>query len=1027
MIRLVFTLLIIHSSLYSNTKETCLSVQLFSRKDTKSIEGLKASDYPKECKAMIVGTAFALRCGCYKEKSDAQKALKELQEEYKQARVVTTYKYRFDNNTPSIEKALPLTPKQRQSKVVRTGLSKPQEELKLILQVFLYKGDLENAYKVASMGYKMNPNSYYWNQKMAEICKWTNRSARSMKHLRFMYEKKYDKKIEEELIQYGTESYQYEQIEPLVVSKAHHNPTEKNVDLMILVYKKIGTPEKVVAVLENEYKRDPQNNMFLTKALALSLEMEDMELASKYVAMIEAQKPYSQKDAALISNYYYVNHDIESAYKSLHFVDTLNIKSREDNVRYYELKSDLGWYLQDNINAAKASQTLIELQSARLVDYERVAYVNKDIDPKLATIAEKKAYKKFRLSYLFYSYANNAMAREEYEDLREVLDEIDKEKSSPLRGEALYWIVKSKVYAHFKEKSLQKESVLRAMEMSPDNMEIKLLLIYYYIEADNHEELKIVLTDMSETPNLDLSYYFPIASAYFYLGDVNRASMYTQKLINAQSKLVDSIEFKFMQAYIYQSKNNQNAFQKIMIEIEDSLKKEAKKTPELKRQDRFLSNYLRAAIHVLDADAFRKKLKKAKQYLSKQNYDDISYSFAIRHEAYEKSRKIYHQMDKKELWLIFSNNLLFNNHSEIENLLSSDLEGLAMGDASQAAYKDGQKALSQSVAYEGLLHNDDNQNAYIQHLDISKERSDKLSVKLAYNNRDPLLRKYTQVNNVSYLHNGNYFLIGADYYLNSSLDEKLLINEPPTSKDAMLGYKTVFDKGHSIFEVSYYDSMDRYYGYSFLLNYRMSTDLVANVSLAKNENAIESIPLLLGGNRDKASLNIIWSILNSTSISFSYEKYRYHSQDKLYLGEGEYKIVSLNYQIRNGYPDMKAGLFYDTGKYKESDGSKGVIELLQREAYAVLPEDFYSIGAIFSYGMVNSDNYTRVWRPYAEISTAYSSVSEDYTYNVHVGIGGKILHQDHLSIGASYSESISGIGTQSYEIYLNYRFFYTGP
>lgn len=1027
MIRTLFLLLLIVSSLLSNSKETCFTVQLLSKMNVSTIDGFHSSDYPDGCKAMIIGKAFTVRCGCYNDKSLAQSHLNKLRIDFSQARVVTTYKYRFKENSPQLISEKSEKPLRKETKKRRRALLQKEEELKLILQVFLYKGDLESAYKVANLGYKRHPNSYYWNQKMAEICKWTNRPARSMKHLRFMYEKKYDKKIEKELIDYGAESYQYEEIEPLVLNRMKREPTKKNIDLLIYIYKNVGEPEKVITILDQEYHKDKTNKILLTKALALSLEVGDLERAKKYVDIIEANKPYSIDRANLVANYYYIKRNIKKSYKSLFDINSLDLKGNSSAIEYYKLKSDLGWYVQDNNNAAAASLKLMELGAARVVDYERISHVYQKKSPNTAAIAAKNGYKQYKLSYLFYIYANTSLKNKKYDELKKFIDEIEKDRTSTLLNESLFWVTKANLYDHYNDMELEEKYLLKALELSPNNLSMKSNLLSFYMKINNPTKVEMLLMNITEETKVDSSFFFVMATSYLYLGDINRASYYVDKINSSNPLLSKTIEFKFLQAYIYQSKNNENAFKKIMQELEHQMKQRAKVNPKLKTEDKFLSNYLRAAIHVLDADTFRKKLKKAKKYLTKENYDDISYSFAVMHQAYEKSRKIYHRTDKKALWLIFSNNLIFNNHSEIENMLSRDLKSLAMGDASQAAYKDGQRALSQTIAYEGLLHNDDNQNAYIQHLDISQERSDKFSTKLAYDSRDPLLRKYTDIDNIAYLRDGKYFLIGLNYYLNSSLDYTQIINVPDASTDVMLGFKSVFDKGYYLLDLHHYKSMDTYYGYSLFFHYRLSTDLIANVLFAKNRDALESIPLILGANRDIASLNLVWTFLNSTSLSFSYEKYRYHSQDSIYLGKGEYKILSLNHQIRNGYPDLKAGVFYDTGKYSEQSGSKGVVDMLQKKSYAVLPEDFYSIGAMFSYGMRNSETYTRVWRPYAEISTAYSSVSKDYTYNVHLGIGGKVLHQDHLTLGVSYAESISGIGTQSYEIYLKYRFFYTHP
>jgi hypothetical protein len=1053
--RIVYILLFVISSLIAKSQESCYTVQLVSvPQSDKNLNRLQEESYPKNCKLMEIGKTLTVRCGCFEKFVQAQEQEKQLLNEYKEAVVATTYKYRFDDNAPLenstkksdvvagyVEKKNSHASKKKIPQSPING-TEDDEELRLMLQVFLAKTDLESAFIVAQKGYEKNPKSYYWNQKMAEVCRWTNRSARSMKHLRIMYEIEYDPKIEQELIDYGSEYFQYEEIEPLVVNRAKKDPSEENIDLMILVFKKIGSPEKVVDVLDEQYTKDSNNTMLLTKALELSLEIGDLDLAQKYVSMIEALKPYAKRDAVLISKYYYVTHRMQKAYDSLeeirfepepsysylHKYDNSETHVGEDpHVKYYQLKSDLGWYLQDNLNAADAAKHLMLVDNkARLVDYERISFVYQEKEPKVALEATRRAYKEYKLSYLFYTYANGALNSKNYGELNELLVSIDKEQS-PLVNEALYWVIKSKVYAYYKQKDLEKWALLKAYDIESENYRIKLELLWFYMDVQDSENVQIILQDMAEGNELDESFYLPMASGYFYLQDINRASYYTQELLSIENPVTKLLEFKFLQAYIYQVQNNEPAFMDALHDVLKDLKAEAKKNPTLKKEDAYLLNYLNAGMYVWAPDKFEKRLKKAKKYLLKKNYDEISYSWAMKNSAIEKSFKIYYRMSKKEQWVQFSHALNMQEHTEIENLLDFYLDNLAMGDASQAAYDDGQKSLAQRIVFEGFMKNDASQNAYIQHMDLSKERSDLFDAKTSYYKRTPLLQKYIELSNRTYMQDGYYLYTGLDYYKNATLDTATLVTVPSHTIKADVGLRKIYDRAYLEAHVELNKAMKNYIGYSLIGNYRVSTDLTANIEYAKNKNALESTQLFLGGKRDMLSFNLNWQILNSTSVDIRYEFNNYSSQDEVNLGDGKYWQVSVHQQIRNGYPDILIGAFYDNGIYSERSGSKGIIDELQAEQFEVLPQNFYNVGVSLSYGMTNSQAYTRVWRPYFEVTPYYNSDTDDYTYGFTAGYGGKVFHQDHLVIGTSYTDSVSGVGGSIFELFLKYQFMYYHP
>ena len=907
------------------SKDTCYTVQLVSKYSSKkNLNVLNKSVYPENCKLMEIGDSLTVRCGCFERFNTAKELQTELLSDYKQAAIAQTYKSRFSED----KKGQTVRIKKRVNKTQSYG--KNDEELRLIMQVFLYDSDLENAYKVATTGYEKYPFSYYWNQKMAEVCKWTNRSARSMKHLRNMYNINYNKKLEDELITYGTSAYQYEEIEPLIVSRVAHNPTEKNIDHMILVYKKIGSPEKVINILEQQYDTNPQDGMLLTKALELSFEIGDLELAGRFVEKIQKNKPYKKIDAALIAKYYYVQQDIAQAYENLSHTDQSDKASQEYNIKYYQLKSDLGWYLQDNLNAATASKSLMEMDEARLADYERISFVFQKTDPKLAAEAMKKAYEEYKLSYLFYAYANEAVNSDNYEELSEFIERIDNSNSA-ITNESLYWIVKSNVYEHYNDKFLEKSSLVKALELDPENYQIKLTLMYYYMRIHDTPELRNLLTEMADTEELDYSYYFPMASGYFYLSDINRASYYTQELLHLNSPVTKLTQFKFLQAYIYQIQNNKGAFKTSMKNILKDLKAESKEDEGLKTQDEFNSNYLRAAMYVINADKFEKKLKNAKKYLSKTNYDEISYSWAMHNNADEKGLNIYHNMDIRELWVELSNSMVFQKHDEVEDLLSVYLPSLSMGDASQAIEKDGQIALAQSFTFDGYAKNDNNQNAYIHHRDLSKVRTDALDIKVSHYNREPLLQRYIKIENETYLQRQLYLDVNLEYYINETRDEERLVTVPDKTFEAGFGIRKIFERGSVSAHLDYYDSMEKYYGGSLAADYRFSTDLSAGVKVVKNDNALESTQLLLGGKKDTLAVDFRWEFLKSTSLNLLYEKNDYTSQDEVDLGDGHYARMELIHQIRSGYPDIRVGGFIDLGLYDETSGTKGVIDELKEQ------------------------------------------------------------------------------------------------
>ena len=1013
-------------SLSLSAKEaTCYTVQLLSAiNNEKNSDKFSKMHKMDECKVMEIGESLTLRCGCYERIKPAQKKLQKYKKKYKYAYIATTYAYRFDKEevTKNIEKyiqkreAVP-TQKLKDKEPI---LSSQEESLKLMLQSFLYSNDLENAYKTAKIGLNKYPNKYYWNQKMAEITKWSGRGEEAMKYMMVLNAKKPDPKLENNLIEYGLSAFQYEKIANLVESRARRNPTSKNTKQVTYVYSKVGTPEKAAIFFESEYKKHPSKVEYLTQALQIYMDMGDLDSASKIIKIIEQKKIYTLQNSKIIAHYYYLKHDMQKSYRALE-----QIKTDKGDEEYYQVKSDLGWYLKKYSPAATASQALIVKGLGRFVDYERVVYVNRELNPELALKTSLVFYKKFHSSYLFYSYANSAIELGKYKELKKLVKEIDKSDSS-LKTEPNYWLIKTNIYHHFKQDEKALFALDKAIEIDPYNMQTQLTAISLYINYKKDTELKVALMQLSQNTMLPVAFYYPLASAYYQLHDINRASYYVDKLLQLNASVIHNMDFKFLQADLYAQRNDEGAFRNKINEISVLLKKELKADFKVKKTDRYLNNYFRAKIHTMNPDKFEKKLKKAKAYLTKEHYDDIAYAWATKNSANEKAHLIYQRTEPKVIWLQFSNAMQEQNHSEIENLLLAYLHSLPLGDASVAAYEDGQISLSQSLAYEALSKNDDSQNAYIGHVNLSKERSDSFDSKVSYYNRDPLLRKYVEVINKMYLNEGYSFDAGVNYYLNSS-KKKIFLTIPNDTLELNIAVKKIFDKGELEVKGGYYNSMASYPVFEILGEYPLSKSLKVYGSLSKNINAEETTQLLLGGKKDMLSLALKLDVLASTSLELLWQNNSFDSQDDVHIGDGNYGRILFGHQIRNGYPDMRLGIFGDYAKYNEISGSRGVIDELQVATKPVLPKEFYNLGLDFAYGMANSNLYTRVWRPYAEVNAFYNSELGDFSYNFNAGYGGKAFGQDHMLIGANYTESVNGVGGSVFEVFLKYQFLYIHP
>ncbi|MDF1883900.1 hypothetical protein JHD49_08125 [Sulfurimonas sp. SAG-AH-194-C21] len=87
-------------------EESCYSVQLTSAfKTQQSSDELRLNEYDTSCKVMEIGSNILVRCGCFTRFKEASKHLKQYENRYKDAYILSTYRSRF---TTISELPLPL-------------------------------------------------------------------------------------------------------------------------------------------------------------------------------------------------------------------------------------------------------------------------------------------------------------------------------------------------------------------------------------------------------------------------------------------------------------------------------------------------------------------------------------------------------------------------------------------------------------------------------------------------------------------------------------------------------------------------------------------------------------------------------------------------------------------------------------------------------------------------------------------------------------------------------------------------------
>jgi len=915
---------------------------------------------------------------------------------------------------------LPEDPSERNSTLVESA-QKRDEKLRLMFQVFTYSSDLKNAYKVGKKALKYFPDSLYWHQKMAEVSQWIDKPNEAIRHYEFIYKKTHDVKLRKKILDYSLAAYQYETAAPILKEIALANPNEENLDKLVDIYDKTGSPEEAAKILESLSLKNGLNETLASKALKIYMEIGEEHSALRLIARLEKEKSYDIHTATIIGDYYLSRKNSMAAYRSMQKVRRSTLG--KNRLSYYRWMSDMGWYLQKFKVAAEASRKLYEKGEAQPQDYERILFYYKDKNSALVGRVAYDAYRKFGKKYLYTGYLDTLSRLKRYEEL---IAAIEKGFHGPmgkdLKSEVYVWLMLGGAYAAQKSYTKSIEAYKQALRLDPFSSEIEAAILWSYIDYKQTVELREMIGEIEERKKIAPVLQLPLAVGNFVLQRTDRAMIYVKRLMRTYPKHID---LKFMYAYLMQSREETGAFMQTMEEIYTTLNAQRKRNPSLMHQATFVENYLKSGMYFMHVDRFERVLHQSKSVLSTKNYTEIMIFQTLRHRAQERAEYLSRRLKQVEPWMQLNIALFEDARADQQTILYRYYTILPIRDRVTAAVRTGNIAFAQTLAFKGLEENRRDYLLYQQMRDLDEKHANIVHLKGGLQRRTELDRNYLDLSGRYYLHEAWRLSAHAETVRNSTRKREIFKEIPHNETLFEMGIEKRFMRGTFSLEAGVRSAMKTYGFARAKLHYDIISRIFVEAECGNSQIADETTYLLLGGKKDEIKLKTSFQYLPSTVLALKLSGQHFYSQDNYFLGKGYRVGLEWYHQVRNGYPDLAWSLFSEYGNYREKEGERGVIDdLPYLNTTQVLPETYYTIGTTFYYGMVNKQNYTRVWRPYASFSPYFNGLNNQFDFSLDAGIGGLLYDRDHLNFGLSYDQSVNGTTESSSRIYFHYKHFF---
>lgn len=879
-----------------------------------------------------------------------------------------------------------------------------KELLKLLMSTFLGKGDLEEAYHISKKALELFPNDPYWLEWYSKISLWTNRLSEAFETQRKIAKINPSRQNIENLFKIALVCNKFDVASELLIN---YDYLKHNVNLKDLIYIFIqsGNLEELIHLLEDTYKKTENPNI-LQNLAEINYIYGDPKKAVEYLN--ELVDKYGITDINQVYLYYNILFSLKEYTKILELLKKYEYLATNKDIEFFEILSDIAWYLKDFNTAFYASMKLEELDKARLVDYLRfyaILYHRKEYQR--ASFLAKKGYEKFKDIYMLYAYIRSLYVLNQWQDIVKFLYPIEKNfYSEPslvsMYVRSLYRIGQNKRAFDFIKATLR------------ENFSEELLgeAILIAVETSNTDLAKNLSKEYRNYKH-KLPKHFAIL--YFFLQD-SKSSLdilrnYEKTDINELLLYADVLELygRIEEAH------------SIKLNLFKSLKEDLSATFEDSQK---LIAYLRLGMEYLPSILFLEALKVGSEKLDPIIFEDIVFSYYIKENEGDKLLYLL-TLHNKTLrpWMELNLSLWMEDRYWQEKLLEKYAEILPIRDRVEAFRRTGQIKKAGYYAYEGLEKNPEDILLYKQFRDLVVNSLSRIDGKASYLTWGESNFLKGEIWLRYYLLKGNYLNIYSANWFNISN------KEPNITKTKNIQYwnisiKKIYDTSSIEMGLSYLTGLNKLIGGIFNYDRYIYNKVNAKFSINVNNPSYDSQYMLYGGAKDEISLLFLYAVNSRISLTVNNTYRAYKTQDGKNIGNGFLNSAELLYKLRIGYPDYSFRIFLENQIFHEKKGSKGIINrILLYKDPDVLSESKVVAGVGFLFGFENKDGYTRSIRPFFSTDLTYTSLGK-LEMAISSGIGGGLFRKDNLSLGITYSSDFQNSMKSSIDIFMKYTLLF---
>ena len=935
-------------------------LQLISSPLLKDVEPLyqKLKDIPNARIERINGL-YTLRVGVFEEVKSARAYLRLLRSEGK-----------------AVKGAFVRRCAMKPERIVEGSIGEPTKDLyRLLITALLGARKLETALRVAERGTQLFPEDPYWWKLYAQLLAWTGKVKESLNPLIKAYELSGDKEVLRRIFDTALSLGRYD------IAKKYMDYLELTEKERMLVYTGTGDIEGLIEILKTKEDRES-----LIKLTELLFAVGDGEGVLKTAKRFENLYGRNEKIDLLRARVLFARREYSEALKILK-------PYLEGNTSHKEILSmiaTIAWMEGEKETSLRATLRLMEIGKAEEIDYDRATLILAKRDPQRAISLSIEAWERFKKERFIRRALEVAYASGMWREVLRIVEDFYGERAE--HDEEIF---------SYKMTALHKlgwtegviNSLRKRIEVSPSPL---LVSSYLYLLIDSHrtEELKKAVRELrpyeKESPRA-------FVSAYLYLGRGSSAMRLYRK---------SSMEERLLLSYILDLLGDSERARKLRFEEFKKRDKLVKSAEDLPSDPNFLTDYLLLAHDFLPRPSYRKLLDRAKGRIPPNLLRELELTESLSGDFLERVRFLVRIRGYRlKPWMDIS--LALRERDALRVLMLEERYGDALppADRSEGLSLAGREGKAFEVAFSGLEENPKHQGLYLRLREISMRREARTSLGGGYLRR----RGYQELSTSLGVSTGRIASLGEVGVSIRSFKpiskEDSVVGNMPEGRLLNLFLRKREDRWGLEFKIGEIRRVRSNVSAGFSLDLRPIKLLRVGVEGGRNAMSEETLYLYLGGLKDYLRARLSGYIGDRFVVSGEYELTNFYSQGRERLGIGRLSTLSLSYQVRYSYPDLRADLYVQRGRFVASSYGGDLGGVVPSTGFEIIPRDYTSVGGSVTFGDEHKTRYTRVWRPFGTLLAGYNS-RYGRLLGVSLGAGGSVFDKDNLSLEMSLSENV---------------------